>query len=165
MVRDGNGAWDGEGKEDEGDKKIGLYRPPRITAMHFDDGSEAKQQRERAAKARKASKSDIVMALREEFDDTPIEESHHVRSLATDEEMQHRTRFEEDNFLRVSMTKADKKRIRDKLKDSVSLPLSFLPPPLPHPLPPVSSVAHLRLYLRMLPLEVVVAPRHHALIS
>ena len=86
--------------------------------MHFEDAAEAKKRRERERAARKASKSDIVMALREEFDETPMEESHHVKSLADDAEMKHRIRFEEDNFMRLNVTKADKKRFREKMRDS-----------------------------------------------
>jgi len=51
---------------------------------HSCTNQEANKRREREKKARKASKSDIVMALREEFDDAPMEESHHVKNLADD---------------------------------------------------------------------------------
>ena len=71
----------GDGEREEGDKS-GLYRPPKITAMHFEDKAEAKKRREREKASRRASKSEIVMALREEYDDAPMEESHHVVSPA-----------------------------------------------------------------------------------
>ena len=114
----GTAARAGGDGEDDPDAKPGVYRPPKINAMHFEDRAEAKKRREREKTARKASKSDIVMALREEFDDAPMEESHHVRNLADDDEIKHRTRYEEDNFLRLNVTKADKKRFREKMKDS-----------------------------------------------
>jgi len=63
----------GGGDDDEPEAKPGIYRPPRINAMHFEDKAEAKKRREREKSARKAAKSDIVMALREEFDDAPME--------------------------------------------------------------------------------------------
>ena len=41
-----------------------------------------------------------------------------VKKIADDQEMRHRIRYEEDNFQRLNMTKADKKRFRDKMRDS-----------------------------------------------
>jgi U3 small nucleolar RNA-associated protein 3 len=67
------GGGGGVGGDDEPEAKPGIYRPPRINAMHFEDKAEAKKRREREKSARKAAKSDIVMALREEFDDSPME--------------------------------------------------------------------------------------------
>ena len=63
----------GGGGDDEPEAKPGIYRPPRINAMHFEDKAGAKKRREREKSARKAAKSDLVMALREEFDDAPME--------------------------------------------------------------------------------------------
>ena len=66
-------AGGGVGGDDEPEAKTGIYRPPKINAMHFEDKAEAKKRRDREKSARKAAKSDIVMALREEFDDAPLE--------------------------------------------------------------------------------------------
>jgi len=66
------GGGDDDHEHGEGDRS-GLYRPPKITAMHFEDKADAKKRQEREKAARKASKSEIVLALREEYDDAPME--------------------------------------------------------------------------------------------
>ena len=85
---DGGGGGDG-GAAEAGD----VYRPPRITAMHFEDKEEAKARRAREKKAARARKSEIVQALREEFDDAPVEMPN-IGSAAQyrDKEEEHRTR-------------------------------------------------------------------------
>jgi U3 small nucleolar RNA-associated protein 3 len=105
---DGGEAGGGGGGADGGD----VYRPPRITAMHFEDKEEARARRAREKKAARARKSEIVQALREEFDDAPAEEPN-IGSAAQyrDKEEDHRTRFEEDNFVRVAVPKKERARL------------------------------------------------------
>uniref|UniRef100_A0A7S4P3F0 Neuroguidin n=2 Tax=Guillardia theta TaxID=55529 RepID=A0A7S4P3F0_GUITH len=110
-----------EGDRDAADKQ-GVYRPPKISAMHFEDKEEAKKRRAHERKAKKAAKSEIVMALREQFDDAPVEmESIGASSQYKDEELAHRTKFEEDNFLRLQVSKKERHRLKQMKRKGASI--------------------------------------------
>jgi U3 small nucleolar RNA-associated protein 3 len=110
----GGGEDDGGGGGARGAAGEGgdVYRPPRITSMPFEDREEAKARRARERRALKAKKSEIVQALREEFDDSPLEMPN-IGSAAQyrDKEEDHRTRFEEENFVRVAVSKKERGRL------------------------------------------------------
>jgi U3 small nucleolar RNA-associated protein 3 len=107
---------DEAGLDDDGDAAVagrgGIYRPPKISAAHFEDREEAKARKAREKKAAKARKSEIVQALREEFDDAPLEMAN-IGSAAQyrDDDEDHRTRFEEENFLRLTVNKKERARL------------------------------------------------------
>mmetsp|Transcript_21909 Transcript_21909/g.59989 ORF Transcript_21909/g.59989 Transcript_21909/m.59989 type:complete len:720 (-) Transcript_21909:99-2258(-) len=110
---EGLAAADEEDMEDaaEAGGVDGVYRPPRIAAAHFEDKAEARERRAKEKRARKAARSELVSALREEFEDTPAEMPS-IGSFAQykDAEEDHRTKFEEDNFMRLAVTKKDRAR-------------------------------------------------------
>ncbi|KAJ1492805.1 Sas10/Utp3/C1D family-domain-containing protein [Baffinella frigidus] len=63
------------GRDDDGEAKSGVYRAPKLSAVHFEDKEEAKVRRSREKAAARASKSEAVMAMREEFGDAPMLEA------------------------------------------------------------------------------------------
>ena len=118
-------ADDGEIDEDPdaGEEGDGLYRPPKMAAVPYEDeggGSKKERQRERAL-ARAAS-SRMVRELRSELSDAPkmIHADDFGASVDTDsvavarfrKEEDERRKYEEDNFKRLSMTKDEKRAAR-----------------------------------------------------
>jgi len=98
-------------KEKHSDK---IYRPPKLTAMPYEDDDvmdKRKRQMERARK--RALGSSIIRELKEELLDTPIEISDGSRAQQMYNKAQkERERYEEDNFTRLPITKAEKQRQR-----------------------------------------------------
>lgn len=97
-----------------------MYRPPKLSAVHFEDKDEAKARRKLERAAARAARSEAVLAMQEEFGDAPTEEANiGTAAQYRDDEEDHRTRFEEDNFIRVTVDKKERKRLR-KLKEGVT---------------------------------------------
>lgn len=100
------------------DEKEGVYVPPKQRMVMFEEEQDVeKRNKKREHKLKKKlDSSAIVQYVREEFTDTPQE----YKSYGTDEttgptRMEEEQReFEEDNFMRVTLTKADKKLIAQK---------------------------------------------------
>jgi U3 small nucleolar ribonucleoprotein protein LCP5 len=87
------------------------YVPPRITSMPYeeDEKSEAQKQRERSRK--RAINSALIDEWKEEFLDTPIEISQSSRAQKQlSREMKERERYEEENFVRLPVTKEERHR-------------------------------------------------------
>jgi U3 small nucleolar ribonucleoprotein protein LCP5 len=95
---------------DNNDENVAKYVPPKLTSMPYeDDESVAEKQRQRARK--RAINSALVDEWKEEFLDTPIEIAGSSRAQQmVSREMKERERFEEENYLRLPTTKADKHR-------------------------------------------------------
>ncbi|KAI9021218.1 hypothetical protein DFJ74DRAFT_607266, partial [Hyaloraphidium curvatum] len=99
------------------------YKAPRVAPQFFDDGSSKKKklgarERERAARSR------LMRDVRAQFENVPEELSaggtgYSAVEMATemDERMAERDRFEEDNFVRLNMSKRERKE-REKLAAS-----------------------------------------------
>ncbi|KAG5674300.1 hypothetical protein PVAND_004278 [Polypedilum vanderplanki] len=98
--------------EDDGNEEFAKYVPPKITPMPYeDDESNAKKQRERARK--RAINSALIDEWKEEFLDTPVEIMGSSRAQQTiSKEMKERERYEEENFVRLPMKKAERERQR-----------------------------------------------------
>jgi U3 small nucleolar ribonucleoprotein protein LCP5 len=95
---------------DDGSEEIPKYVPPKLTSMPYeDDESIAQKQRDRAKK--RAINSALIDEWKEEFLDTPVEIMGSSRAQQiVSREMKERERYEEDNFVRLPMTKADRHR-------------------------------------------------------
>lgn len=104
---------DVESDEDMADKvKSGIYRPPKLTKMHYDDDPvEAKQMKQIERLKKRALGSSIIREMKEELMDVPIEVTEGSRAvkLLTKAERE-REIFEEDNFVRLPLTKEEKHR-------------------------------------------------------
>ena len=86
-------------------EKEGVYKPPKVQAVLFKD---KKTQRDEDRLKKKLSRSSLIKSLKEEFDDAPLEiKSGKNKKLRNIEEEQNQ--FEEDNFMRINLTKEDKK--------------------------------------------------------
>lgn len=86
------------------------YVPPKITPMPYeDDESIAQKQRERARK--RAINSAFIDEWKEEFLDTPVEITSSSRAQQQlSREMKERERYEEENFVRLPMTREERHR-------------------------------------------------------
>ena len=103
----------------------GVYRPPRIESARFDDAeAKAERQEEKLKQKRKKIKnSEIFDALREEFTSAPeASTSTGMSSMSGFEkklkaDAKERTDFEEDRFVRMTMTKKEKQAIKKKERE------------------------------------------------
>lgn len=86
------------------------YVPPKITSMPYEDEeSNAQKQREKARK--RAINSALIDEWKEEFLDTPVEIMGSSRAQQQlSREMKERERYEEDNLVRLPMTKEERHR-------------------------------------------------------
>lgn len=117
---DGNGRSRGDDGDGEDD---GVYRPPRLAEMVYDAGGARRREREERERARFQKRARLSEGVREmvaELRGLPEE----VREAGGDAAMsgaarrlrkedEHKRRFEEDNFARVALSKADKKRRKE----------------------------------------------------
>ena len=93
--------------------EIEKYVPPKLTSMPYDAEETAaeKQEKLRERARKRAVNSTLIDEWKEEFLDTPVEISGGSRAQQMiSKAMKERERYEEDNFTRLPMTKADKHR-------------------------------------------------------
>lgn len=92
---------------------IEKYVPPKLTSMPYDGEETAaeKQDKLRERARKRVINSTLIDEWKEEFLDTPVEISGGSRAQQmVSRAMKERERYEEDNFTRLPMTKADKHR-------------------------------------------------------
>ncbi|KAK9766432.1 hypothetical protein K7432_004487 [Basidiobolus ranarum] len=108
-------------EEEEEAASSGLYRAPKLAPVHFDEGSTAKsrQDREQARLLQRASKSRMMQDLIAEYDDRPEEVNAYSginegigMSNEDDRKMKERETYEEENFIRMTLSKKDLNKIR-----------------------------------------------------
>lgn len=87
----------------------GVYVPPRLAQMKFEDEHDRKSKALEHAKKR-AMNSSIIKELRREFDDAPEEEYGSMlhQKSGIGKFLKEKKRFEEDNFIRINLTKKQK---------------------------------------------------------
>ncbi|KAI8055176.1 hypothetical protein BDF22DRAFT_741764 [Syncephalis plumigaleata] len=99
-----------------------LYRAPRLAPVHYDEGTDVKEKRKKHEQRllEKAAKSRLIQDLVAEYDDRP--ERMGVEGGARDgyggddaleKRERERTRYEEENFTRLSLSKQEARRMRD----------------------------------------------------
>ncbi|KAI8928243.1 hypothetical protein BC831DRAFT_497478 [Entophlyctis helioformis] len=120
MALMGNDSKDG-GEQDGNDDDGGVYRPPRVAPVHYDESSMAKKGRLSQQLKERASKSRLLRDIRAQYDDRPEEldaegTGYGRRELGTtskaEEAFKEREEFEEANFMRLAMSKKDKQNER-----------------------------------------------------
>lgn len=102
-------------KDDDADatEEIAKYVPPKMTSMPYDAEETAaeKQEKLRLQARKRAAHSSLIDEWKEEFLDTPVEISGGSRAQQmVSKAMRERERYEEDNFTRLPMSKAEKHR-------------------------------------------------------
>ncbi|XP_033625966.1 neuroguidin-like [Asterias rubens] len=111
---------DEEDAEDSSDDdevaKPKKYVPPKVVAMHYDGDETVKQRQEKhLEKAKKRALSSALMQeLRQEYFDGPeeVREGTHLHRLKDDNEARHKREYEEENFVRLQVTKKEKQAQR-----------------------------------------------------
>lgn len=109
-----SGSDDDDSDIDHKKLKDQLYRPPKLTAMHYDDDPMTEKNRKQFERLKKrALQSSIIQEMKEEYLDTPIEISEGSKAAQMYNKAQkERERYEEDNLVRLPITKADKHQQR-----------------------------------------------------
>jgi len=98
-------------KDDEIGNENGLYVPNPLASAYFDDKEDKKKGDARAL--RRAAKSSIIQSLREEFSDQPeeLDVTGGGRKEKIDAREAELEKFEEENMVRLSVSKKDKKNV------------------------------------------------------
>lgn len=127
-LEDEDGGSGGEDDEDEYNQsastskgtrrpkvKSNVYIPPKVAAMMYDDDESAELAKQKAIeKAKKrALSSNIIQDLRREYDEGPEEiKSGSSRKKKIERKLNEIKDFEEENFIRVTLSKKDKKSLK-----------------------------------------------------
>lgn len=98
--------------------KTGKYVPPKLAPVHYleDETKEARLERQMEKAKRKALSSSIIAELRDEFYDGPTEvrEEYNPHKERLNRKRREREKYEEDNFVRLQVSK--KERHENRLK-------------------------------------------------
>ncbi|KHJ98647.1 RNA polymerase III subunit RPC82 helix-turn-helix protein [Oesophagostomum dentatum] len=107
-----------ESEEDEGgeEKKTKKYVPPKMVAVRYEEEDNEKQTKAMERAKRRALQSSLVQELRQQYSDAP--EEYREKSRRKFEADKERQRYEEDHFVRLRMSKAEKKRERLQNRDN-----------------------------------------------
>jgi len=108
----------GSDEEAEGAKtqKSGVYKPPKLAAVHY-DGDETINEKMRKAEERarrRVVSNTVLRELKEEYLDAPIEDANDIgqKQASLGREYKRRIQYEEDNMTRTQITKEEKHRMR-----------------------------------------------------
>lgn len=90
----------------------GVYRPPKLAPVHYDGDETEKEHRERLLERakRKALSTNVMDELRSEFYEGPVEirDTYDSQRAKQNKAIRERTRYEEDNMLRLTVTKRER---------------------------------------------------------
>ena len=115
---------DEEEVEDTKNVKDGVYRAPRMAAVPYYDDKEKEQLKERLERKKKRIRnSEMFEALREEFGAQPEEFSssgitQSADAKALEKEADERREFEEERFVRLTLSRKEKKDMRRRQKEA-----------------------------------------------
>ncbi|KAH3773210.1 neuroguidin-like [Dreissena polymorpha] len=103
---------EGSDSEDDDDQSSKLYKPPKLAAVHY-DGDETvleKKQKQVESQRKRALSSAILQDLKEQYHDGPTEirEAKDMHRLKATKMMMEKERYEEDNFMRLPMSKKER---------------------------------------------------------
>lgn len=110
---------DGESEEDVEDQDgagTGVYRPPKLAAMHYDgDETVAVRQEKMMEKAKKrALSSSIMRELKDQYSEAPMEikDDYNYHRVKEDKNRKEQQEYEEKYFLRMQVSKKQKHQSR-----------------------------------------------------
>ena len=104
--------------------KSNVYIPPKVAAMMYDDDESAEISKQKAIeKAKKrALSSNIIQDLRREYDEGPEEISTgSIRKKKMEKKLNEIKEYEEDNFIRITMSKKEKAKLKQPLTSGKNL--------------------------------------------
>lgn len=110
---------DGDNDDDsQSEGENAPYRAPKVAPTHFASSSSSSARTEAAREEERArvlaSKSRLLADMQEDFDDRPIEESVdpvYGRSSGPSASAHRREKYEEDNFVRVTLTAKERRKL------------------------------------------------------
>lgn len=129
VVSDDSMSADGSDMDSDSDEDVGqasgVYKPPKMNAAIYKENETAAQKAENALlkQRRKLKNSEILETLREEFSSAPENSSSTGLLGKTQEErrieedMEERRKFEEDRFVRLSLTRKDKQAVKRRERE------------------------------------------------
>ncbi|KAI9021447.1 Sas10/Utp3/C1D family-domain-containing protein [Phycomyces nitens] len=114
-----------EEEDDDTNAKLGVYRPPKLAPVNYDAGKDRKSKEERNEERlkEKASRSRVMKDLMAEMNDAPEEVD--VRGGVNegtgygdrvDSLIAEKSQYEENNYVRLAVTRKEKKRMQSKNK-------------------------------------------------
>ena len=101
---------DSEG-EGENNEKSGVYVPPKVSAVHYDEDIITKKEKMMEKARQRSLNSALLQDLRTEYSEAPEEirnERNSTKRARMRQKEDERERFEEDNLRRLTVTKKDK---------------------------------------------------------
>ncbi|KAF0381908.1 Sas10/Utp3/C1D family-domain-containing protein [Gigaspora margarita] len=109
-------------KEEKVDK-VEIYKVPKLAPVHFDEGNNSVRKKEQSRLIARASKSRIIKDLFAEFDDKPEEvdatggvHAEMMHDKRIEEKLAERSRYEEENFIRLPISKNELKKLKNNSK-------------------------------------------------
>lgn len=113
LIGKGDADSDSDGSDaPKVEKKSAVYVPPKLSAVHYDEGADRNKKTDERNK-RKALSSAIMQDLREEYLDTPVEVSQSSRAQQIiSRQQKEREEYEENYLTRLPITKSDKHKRR-----------------------------------------------------
>jgi len=95
-------------------KKEGVYKPPKLAAVRYDGDDTEAEKKEKKAKMRAKAIANAAMLKDLDIDREEPEEifENQVHRFKEDKRLEERTKYEEDNFTRISLTKKEKTRMK-----------------------------------------------------
>nr|SVE73932.1 EOG090X0IJO [Daphnia atkinsoni] len=106
-------------EDEQGEKKTGVYIPPRLVPMKYEGDETAEQRSSKAAEKvrRHALSSSALQGLKEEFMDTPlevVESTANASKMSVARERQERQEYEETYFTRLPFTRQERHSTRQQ---------------------------------------------------
>jgi len=109
---------DDEGDDNDGGgettgKKDGIYKPPKLAAVRYEGDESKEEKREKKAKMRAKAIANASMLKDLDLDREEPEEifENQVHRFKEDKRLEERTKYEEDNFTRLTLSKKEKARM------------------------------------------------------
>merc|ERR1712136_695853 len=105
---DADDAGKGEAKKD------GVYKPPKLAAVRYDGDDTEAEKKEKKAKMRAKAIANAAMLKDLDLDREEPDEifENQVHRFKEDKRLEERTKFEEDNFTRITLNKKEKARMK-----------------------------------------------------
>ncbi|CAG8449438.1 11997_t:CDS:2 [Ambispora leptoticha] len=118
-----------EDNNEIGGESAGVYKAPKLAPVHFDEdqGKNTRHEKERSRLLVRASKSRLMRDILAEYDDHPeeidatggVNEGIGPAEKGSDVRWAERTHYEEENFVRLTVSKKEMRKMRGLGADSV----------------------------------------------